>query len=100
MQFIEQLRGRVKDILDKGAGGSGGGERESVVVTRARHRKHITNAVEALARFEEMAEYGEGGVDMAAEELRLAASEIGRVVGRVDVEDVLDSLFNDFCVGK
>ena len=37
---------------------------------------------------------------MAAEELRLAASEIGRVVGRVDVEDVLDSLFNDFCVGK
>ena len=39
-------------------------------------------------------------VDLAAEELRLAASELGRITGAVDVEDVLDKLFADFCIGK
>ena len=39
-------------------------------------------------------------VDMAAEELRLAASELGRITGAIDVEDVLDVLFSDFCIGK
>ena len=39
-------------------------------------------------------------IDMAAEELRLASSELGRITGAVDVEDVLDKLFADFCIGK
>ena len=39
-------------------------------------------------------------VVLAAEELRYAAQAIGKVSGRVDVEDVLDSVFRDFCIGK
>ena len=41
-----------------------------------------------------------GSIKHRAEELRLAASELGRVTGAVDVEDVLDVLFSDFCIGK
>ena len=54
----------------------------------------------ALERFAVLSREGSMAVDMAAEELRLAASELGRVTGAVDVEDVLDVLFSDFCIGK
>ena len=72
----------------------------SSLITRARHRQHVVAAVEALERFQTLAPQGSMSVDMAAEELRLAASELGRITGAVDVEDVLDKLFADFCIGK
>jgi tRNA modification GTPase len=53
-----------------------------------------------LERFEILSTQGTLAVDMAAEELRLATQELGRITGAVDVEDVLDVLFNDFCIGK
>ncbi len=73
---------------------------EGAVITRARHRRHVEAAAAALSRF--MTRSGEGymALDMAAEELRLTASELGRITGAVDVEDVLDVLFSDFCIGK
>lgn len=70
------------------------------LITRARHRQHVEAATEALERFLELSSQGSMAVDMAAEELRLAASELGRITGAVDVEDVLDKLFADFCIGK
>jgi tRNA modification GTPase len=73
---------------------------EDAIITRARHRQHVEVAVEALLRFEELSQQGTMAVDMAAEELRLATSELGRITGAVDVEDVLDVLFTDFCIGK
>ena len=73
---------------------------EGALITRARHRQHVEAAVEALERFAMLSREGSMAVDMAAEELRLAASELGRVTGAVDVEDVLDVLFSDFCIGK
>lgn len=73
---------------------------EGTVITRARHRQHVEAAVVALDRFDELSQQGSMAVDMAAEELRLAASELGRITGAVDVEDVLDKLFSDFCIGK
>jgi len=73
---------------------------EGTLITRARHRQHVQAAVEALERFEMLSQQGTMAVDMAAEELRLAASELGRITGAVDVEDVLDKLFSDFCIGK
>lgn len=39
-------------------------------------------------------------VVLAAEELRYAAQEIGKITGRIDVEDVLDAVFRQFCIGK
>ena len=73
---------------------------EGAVITRARHRRHVEAAMEALERFERLSGEGYMALDMAAEELRLAASELGRITGAIDVEDVLDVLFADFCIGK
>ncbi|GAX26972.1 tRNA modification GTPase [Fistulifera solaris] len=73
---------------------------EGALITRARHRQHARSAVDALNRFDFLSRQGTIAVDMAAEELRLAASELGRITGAVDVEDVLDKLFTDFCIGK
>jgi tRNA modification GTPase len=73
---------------------------EGAVITRARHRRHVEAASDALERFEELSGQGYMALDMAAEELRLASSELGRVTGAIDVEDVLDVLFADFCIGK
>merc|ERR1711957_1049119 len=70
------------------------------VITRARHRRHVEATLQALQRFEVLSGQGYMALDLAAEELRLAGSELGRITGAVDVEDVLDVLFADFCIGK
>jgi tRNA modification GTPase len=74
------------------------GGAEQAVVTRARHRRALEEVVAALGR----AQAGEvvGREDLLAEELRIAARALGRLTGRVDVEDVLDVIFRDFCIGK
>jgi tRNA modification GTPase len=71
---------------------------EPSVVTRARHRASLEEALAALERA--LAQGTAGEEAMIAEELRLAARALGKVTGRVDVEDVLDVIFRDFCIGK
>jgi tRNA modification GTPase len=71
---------------------------EPAVVTRERHRVVLREARDALARA--LAERPHGREDVIAEELRLAARALGRLTGRVDVEDILDVIFRDFCIGK
>jgi tRNA modification GTPase len=71
---------------------------EMSLVTRERHRVALRKVVAALDRA--LAEGPTGREDIVAEELRLAGREIGRLTGRVDVEDVLDVIFRDFCIGK
>lgn len=68
---------------------------EHPVITRARHREGLAECAAALARA------GAGGdADLIAEDLRLAARALGRITGRVDVEELLDVIFRDFCIGK
>ncbi len=69
------------------------------IVTRERHRKALERAHGALDRARAML-IGRGPLELAAEEVRLAARAIGEITGRVDVEDVLDRLFSSFCIGK
>jgi tRNA modification GTPase len=72
------------------------GSREPALVTRERQRLLLQEAADALGRA-----IAEGGrEDIFAEELRLAARALGRLTGRVDVEDILDVIFRDFCIGK
>jgi tRNA modification GTPase len=71
---------------------------EPALVSRERHRLALSAALSALDRA--LAEQGTSRDDIIAEELRLAARTLGRLTGRVDVEDVLDAIFRDFCVGK
>jgi tRNA modification GTPase len=74
------------------------GSAEPALVTRQRHRHALEAAAEALGRA--LAEGKKRREDIVAEELRLAARALGRLTGRVDVEDVLDVIFRDFCIGK
>ena len=95
--FLDAL---TKSVVSRTTQGNDFSDGEGALITRARHRRHVEAASEALERFEFLSKQGTMAVDMAAEELRLAASELGRITGAVDVEDVLDVLFNDFCIGK
>lgn len=70
---------------------------ESAPITRARHRAQIEAAHAALLRAD--AAFGQGA-ELAAEDLRLAARALGRITGRVDVEDILGEIFSRFCIGK
>jgi tRNA modification GTPase len=73
---------------------------ESGIVTRGRHRRALEETVGALDRaLMEGAKTG-GREELIAEELRAAATVLGRLTGRVDVEDILDVIFRDFCIGK
>ncbi|MEE1655787.1 tRNA uridine-5-carboxymethylaminomethyl(34) synthesis GTPase MnmE [Microvirga sp. CF3062] len=69
------------------------------VITRERHRKALDRAQGCLIRARDMLA-SRGPLELAAEEVRLAARAIGEITGRVDVEDVLDRLFSSFCIGK
>ncbi|MEJ0074069.1 MAG: tRNA uridine-5-carboxymethylaminomethyl(34) synthesis GTPase MnmE [Alphaproteobacteria bacterium] len=71
---------------------------EPALVTRERHRVALRETVDALSRA--LAIGVSGGEELIAEELRLATRALGRLTGRVDVEDVLDVIFRDFCIGK
>lgn len=65
------------------------------VLTRPRHRQALADCRAALTRAKV-----QPADERLAEELRLAATALGRITGRVDVEDVLDIVFRDFCIGK
>ena len=74
------------------------GAGEPALLTRERHRLALKDTQGALARA--LAEGASGREDILAEELRLAARTLGKLTGRVDVEDILDVIFRDFCIGK
>jgi tRNA modification GTPase len=71
---------------------------ESALVTRERHRRVLQDTLAALCRAAS-ADLA-AREDLLAEELRIAARALGRLTGRVDVEDILDVIFRDFCIGK
>ena len=71
---------------------------EDTMITRERHRQHLEQCVAHLDEFSK--KNNEKDFDKAAEDLRLATRHLGMLVGKVDVEEILGSIFNDFCIGK
>ena len=71
---------------------------EDILITRERHRKNLEQCVLHLENF--INKNDNEDFDKAAEDLRLATRHLGMIVGKVDVEEVLGSIFNDFCIGK
>jgi tRNA modification GTPase len=71
---------------------------DDIYITRQRHRTNLEKCVEHLTNFEEKKSLED--FDKAAEDLRLATRYLGTIVGKVDVEEILGSIFNDFCIGK
>src|SRR6185437_2195617 len=81
---------RLQDEVAKRAG-----DGTAPLITRARHREALQHSADALTRFAAATL-----PELAAEDLRQAARSLGRITGRVDVEDMLDIVFRDFCIGK
>jgi tRNA modification GTPase len=73
------------------------GPGEGALIGRERQRKLLDQTAVSLERSISVLQRGE---EFAAEELRVAANSLGRLLGRVDVEDILDVIFRDFCIGK
>jgi len=71
---------------------------EDILITRERHRQHLIQCVDHLKNFADKNDKKD--FDKAAEDLRLATRQLGMIVGKVDVEEILGSIFNDFCIGK
>jgi len=71
---------------------------EDILITRERHRQHLVQCVNHLKNFSDKNDKMD--FDKAAEDLRLATRHLGMIVGKVDVEEILGSIFNDFCIGK
>jgi tRNA modification GTPase len=71
---------------------------DDILITRERHRQHLEQCLEHLKNFNKKNE--DEDFDKAAEDLRLATRHLGLIVGKVDVEEILGSIFNDFCIGK
>jgi len=71
---------------------------DDILITRERHRQHLEQCLEHLKNFNKKNE--DEDFDKAAEDLRLATRHLGMIVGKVDVEEILGSIFNDFCIGK
>ena len=85
-EFLKRLEQDVTARLDLSG---------APALTRVRHRQSLEECAAALARFEKAPE-----PELAAEDIRLAVRALGRITGRIDVEDILDVIFGDFCIGK
>lgn len=98
--LTKALESQVKSFFESGAAPDG------AVVTRARHREHLERSLQHLRTYLDMAEEASASrearmsIDMAAEELRRGLAELGRITGRVDLDEILDVIFSDFCIGK
>ncbi len=90
---LDQLVSAIKKKLKNKFNLSG-----DIFITRERHRAELENCVEHLISFENKNSVED--FDKAAEDLRLATRHLGTIVGKVDVEEILGSIFNDFCIGK
>jgi tRNA modification GTPase len=85
--LLAAIRARIEDLASPALA--------APVITRERHRQALVACRDALSRA-----LAAGQADLAAEDVRLAVRELGRITGRVDVEDLLDVIFRDFCIGK
>ena len=90
---IEELISKIKNNLKNKFITS-----DDTLITRERHRQHLQQCLDHLNNFNQKKEIED--FDKAAEDLRLATRHLGMIVGKVDVEEILGSIFNDFCIGK
>ena len=91
---LDKLLSGLKNIVSKRIAGQ-----EPAVITRARHREALQSSLNSMRSAKTALLLGEEP-EIVAEELRAATKSLGRVVGAVDVEDLLDIVFGDFCIGK
>jgi tRNA modification GTPase len=91
---FEALERRLVQLVNERLAGD-----EAPLVTRARHRELVEEALGGVERALAGARSGIGA-ELVSEDLRLAARALGRITGTIDVEDLLERIFSQFCVGK
>jgi tRNA modification GTPase len=85
-KLIAKLEEKIKQIIPN---------QTSPLITNERYRVSLNKALENLENFSLT-----NNIELAAEDLRMAAREIGKIIGKVDVDDILDVIFSRFCIGK
>ncbi|KAJ2890081.1 hypothetical protein IWW38_004329 [Coemansia aciculifera] len=93
-ELMQRVAGHIRRSWEQQQGSGQSSVR--MPLTKARHRQHLRQCLDHLERFERA---GDQWV-LAAEELRAASNALGRITGRVGIENVLDALFSQFCIGK
>ena len=90
---IDKLIDLIKDKLSKKII-----DTKNILVSRERHRNKLNLCLLELEKFLEKKQSKE--IELAAEDLRMATRHLGAIIGKVDVEEILGSIFKDFCIGK
>ena len=90
---IDQLIKKLKEKLSKKFISS-----NNVLITRERHRVKLNQCLKEIDKF--LKKDQNKDIELAAEDLRMATRHLGSIVGKVDVEEILGSIFKDFCIGK
>lgn len=89
-QGIDVLLDKIKKVIeDKFTSNS------NLLITRARYREALSQALQSLDLFNLNKE-----IELSAEDIRLAAREIGKITGRIEIDEILDKIFGSFCIGK
>jgi len=90
---IDQLINKIKDKLSNKYSTN-----DSILISRERHRVKLNDSLRELDKF--LKKDHNKDLELAAEDLRMATRHLGSIVGKVDVEEILGSIFKDFCIGK
>jgi tRNA modification GTPase len=90
---IDSLINKIKEKLSKKFTSN-----NTVLITRERHRVKLNQCLKEIDNFLEKDQNKD--LELAAEDLRMATRHLGSIVGKVDVEEILGSIFKDFCIGK
>ena len=85
-ELLETIYNHIKDKFSASSG---------LLITRSRYREALQKVAQSLSSFDLNKE-----IELSAEDVRLAARELGRITGRIEVNDILDKIFSDFCIGK
>ncbi len=89
-ELVKKIKEKVEKLL---------GNSENAIVTRKRHKVNLENCVAELSGFIEAREQNLP-IELCAENLRRASFYLGKIVGKIGVEDILDKIFSEFCIGK
>lgn len=85
-ELLETITGRIASRFTSGS---------NLLITRARYREALQNTLDNLQRFG-----FDKPIELTAEDIRLAARELGKITGRIEVDEILDKIFGSFCIGK
>jgi tRNA modification GTPase len=94
-QGIESLKDTIKNLAWAGSAGS----EQIEIMINSRHQEVLARAREATLRTLEALQSGRT-LELVALELRIAVNAIGEIVGKTATEDLLDTIFSQFCIGK